>query len=42
MFNTFLRDMKERMMNQRGHEFWVLVVKGKKHHIEKLNYQRVM
>ncbi|XP_068705465.1 X-ray repair cross-complementing protein 5-like [Montipora foliosa] len=27
MFNTFLRDMKERIMNQRGHEFWVLVVK---------------
>ena len=29
MFNTFIQETKERLINQRGHEFWLLMVKGK-------------
>ncbi|XP_015762651.1 PREDICTED: X-ray repair cross-complementing protein 5-like [Acropora digitifera] len=27
MFNTFIQETKERLINQRGHEFWLLMVK---------------
>lgn len=28
MLNKFLQEMKEKMINQRGHEFWLLLSKG--------------
>lgn len=27
MFNTFLQELKEKIINQRGHEFWLLLLK---------------
>ena len=28
MLNKFLHEMKEKIINQRGHEFWLLLSKG--------------
>lgn len=29
MLNMFLQEFKEKIINQRGHEFWLLLVKGR-------------
>ena len=30
MFNTFLQELKEKIVNKLGHRFWLLIVKSKK------------
>ena len=30
MFNTFLQELKEKIINKLGHRFWLLIVKSKK------------
>ena len=33
MLNMFLQEFKEKIINQRGHEFWLLLVKGRHYNL---------